>query len=232
MMKLPTLKGLNKNYKKHYRFHLKGEPAFLRGLNPTDQTDFTRYKKIYQDPRVEQYIEGSEKNASNKELRKILKEQNDLLVFVIANAEDKNRKMQGWIQFSPDETQRIRRIKDLKAATKQNNTIITEISFARYNPARKKVKGVISSGVRQACIKVKEMETLLAQKENRNPRKIIINAYVSKDNKPSVRVLNRAGFVRKGQFFYHNPKFKKYRDDEMVYYFRLDERKLRKQIRV
>ena len=63
MMKLPTLKGLSKQYKKHYRFHLNGEPAFLRGLNPKDQTDFIRYKKIFQDPKVEEYIEGANKDS-------------------------------------------------------------------------------------------------------------------------------------------------------------------------
>ena len=230
-MKLPTLKGLSKQYKKHYRFHLNGEPAFLRGLNPKDQTDFIRYKKIFQDPKVEEYIEGANKDSSNKDLRKLLKDQEDLLVFVVANAGDKNKKMQGWIQLNKDETQRLRRIKDLKQVKDDKDQLVMEISFARFNTARKPIKGIISSGVRQVCMKVKNIEETYAEYTGQKPRKLTVNAYVSKDNKASVRVLRRAGFVKKGEFLYHNPKFKKYLDDEKVLYFRLCEKKLNKQLK-
>jgi RimJ/RimL family protein N-acetyltransferase len=221
MNKLPCLKTPKSVYKKIYGFHLEGEPASLRAINPRDHTDFERYKNIFKHPQVEEFMEKMGKNMTDTDLRKIMRIANDTIIFAIVDTTDANKRMRGWVQFVPDEKQRINRIKDLKNKSENEKYLIVEASFARYFGRKKKVKGLITSGVRQASLRLFEMEKIYAELNGKKPRKVIINAYASIKNIPSIKVLERAGFVNKAKMLYHNPKFKKYTKEEKDCYFRV-----------
>jgi hypothetical protein len=219
--KLPCLKIHKNVYKKIYGFHLEGEPASLRTINPRDREDFKRYKNIFKHPQVEEFMEKMGKRVNDKDLRKIMKVANDTILFAIVDVKDTNKRMQGWVQFVPDEKQRINRIKDLKNKSDGKKYLIVEISFARYFGRKKKVRGLITSGVKQASLRLLEMEQIYADLKGIKPRRIIINAYSSAKNISSLKVLERAGYVSIGKVFYHNPKFKKYAKEKKDCYYRL-----------
>ena len=188
---------------------------------------------MFKDPKVGEYITGAASKAKDKEIRNILKDTQDAFLFAVSHEEDRNRKMCGWIQFAPDEKQRVSRIRDLKDNTARD-TLILEVSFARYfSPKIKRhIKGLISSGVRQACIRIKELEDVYAQTNGRRPRKVVVNAYVHKGNEPSLRVLEHSGFVKKGLLHYRDPNRKTHKDDLREYYYRLHFGKLFQNLKI
>jgi hypothetical protein len=222
MTRLPILNKRTKEYKTISRFRIEGEPAFLRPIKTRDETDIERYRKAFDTPGAERYFDGQIKSLKKKELVKLLRSTEKALVYAVADLQDKNKRMQGWIQVTPDESHRIKRIRGLEEKAKSGKYLIVEISYARYSGVRQKnkVKGLISSGVRSALVKVQVLEQLKSDKEKRKARKILVNAYVDKHNTPSIRVLEHSGFKKQGKILYHNPKYKKYSNEEELLYFR------------
>lgn len=223
MKKRPIVEIPRKEIINLMNFHIGKEPAVLKPIHPKNKTNFIRYKKSLENPQVKEFIQSI---TATKVLKKWVNSYKDMLVFGLAAKSDKNKRLQGWIQFALDEQHRI------KQANIQENTkdyLILEVCFARYfgNKLLKQKKGIMSSGLRQAILKMEEIEKL----KNTKPRKIIINAYVSQGNEGSVRVLERAGFVKKGKVSYHNPKFKKYQDEEKLLYYKANIKKIRELIK-
>lgn len=227
MNKLPLITTKITERTRLYKFHIPGEVAALRGLNHADRDDYLRYKKMFNDPGVIEYMDSVGGNVTRKEFRELL---DYAILLAVYRAEDVKKRLQGWVQFVPEELHRLSRIPELKKIAEDPDYLILEVSFARYqSPHQKvKVKGLISSGVRQACRQIEFLEQMEAQKEGRKARKLVVTAYVDTFNKPSIRVLERAGFVKKGSVGYHNPKFKKYYDEDESYYYRLNGSKLDK----
>ncbi|EKE00077.1 MAG: hypothetical protein ACD_22C00095G0002 [uncultured bacterium] len=222
MQKLPTLKQPRTRFKALYNFHLTQEPAVIRYLDPNNREDFIRYKRIFTNPMVQKYMEGVKGKITNAVIKKTLNPKDNDIRFAITTTE--KDKLMGWVQFVPEETQRLKRIK----SSKYLNRLIVEISYAKYIDGRikKPVKGLVASGVRLACIKLKEMEKLHAQIVKTKVRHIQINAYVSAENIPSIKVLENAGFIYKEKVHYHNQKFKKYQGETKDLLYVLNWKKL------
>ena len=108
MQKLPTLKQPRTRFKALYNFHLTQEPAVIRYLDPNNREDFIRYKRIFTNPMVQKYMEGVKGKITNAVIKKTLNPKDNDIRFAITTTE--KDKLMGWVQFVPEETQRLKRL--------------------------------------------------------------------------------------------------------------------------
>lgn len=85
-----------------------------------------------------------------------------------------------------------------KFSRKEGNDLTNEEHFLdeRTNLPEEQAKGVAINGVRQALLKLKEMEETIANKSGLPPRPIYVSAYTYTDNGNSIRVLIQNGFQK------------------------------------
>lgn len=170
------------------------ETAWVRLFDIENPSDVERYKEMDKSDYICRWMVGEP--MTDKEIKKFLSSHSENKTLFAAFAEEGDGKMEGWVQFLPEDKEKVLRIqKEILAGTPLKNKV-WEISFARYqgdDPASKKKKGLISSAVRQACYFFKKPES---EKETD------IIAYTDPDNAPSERVLEKAGFVKMGKIKY------------------------------
>src|SRR3989344_2523109 len=103
-------------------------------------------------------------------------------------------RMQGWVGvYRGEETE------DLQAAgllEKDFSSDVLEISYARRPDAPDKQ---MASAVRQVCLKLSQMNGAMAENDpNKLKPDFAVTAFVTTDNEKSQRVLEAAGFEKKG----------------------------------
>jgi RimJ/RimL family protein N-acetyltransferase len=95
-------------------------------------------------------------------------------------------------------TRQHRLIDENIAEPPPGNTLDLEISVGR-NPANRQI-GLISSGIRQACLKMREI--MFDQGHTPQNPGLRITAYIEPDNSDSVRAFESAGFTLRGNMLY------------------------------
>lgn len=181
-----------------------GQKAAIRLIDTDDLVDMQRMDIIDKDKRVLEVMRGDPMSAAD--LLEWAKGTKDQFLFAVGGSKlvsrDEIGELQGWIQFHPEDVQRLQRMVADGIITKPNDDIpIFEISYAKLPEAPNKQ---IASGVRQALLMLaKEMERRDPTRTDVYRKDIFITAYVDPiKNQESVKVLEHCGFVKKGSTLY------------------------------
>jgi RimJ/RimL family protein N-acetyltransferase len=161
------------------------EIAWIKKPDPNNPDDVEAIKRIDAQPSVQKWMTGPDLTEEDFE---------DENFYGICEEKDK-KGMDGFVSLYESEDETINNLKKKKLIDFLQDTIIMEISFARYIdpnvlPENQK-KGLVSSAVRQVCFAFLEKE-----------KNVVIVAFTSPQNLPSEGVLKNAGFVIKGKVFY------------------------------
>jgi hypothetical protein len=152
-----------------------------------------RLRVIDRSTSVKKWMIGDPMNIS--ELKSFAKGGKGTLVFGVYREKDalagNYEKLQGWIQYYPDHSKRIKRLIKQRVIKKYGKRdSVLEVSFAKYPWAK---KGQMKIALTKACQLI-----LKSVRQNNKflPRKVYITAYADIDNVKSVNILESCGFVR------------------------------------
>lgn len=217
------------------------EPALISALSSENTVDFERYKQMDRSPETQTWMIGDE--MTNEEIKEHLDSHSKEVLLYAISGEKGEGDLEGWVQFLPEEKERIDRIRKLALADLLEDDLILELSYAKYKdpdlPEERRERGLISSGVRQICysLGLELTEQDAEVKESKRPLlkpKLKIVAYTNPVNKPSERVLEKSGFKKLGAIKYE-PDDEKYDNfwmldwDELSdFYARKDEERAKK----
>ena len=174
-----------------------GEKSLVRRIRFDDMEEMRRMRIIEDDPGVAEFVEDLQ--ATEEELVRFAKSsENNLCVGVVGKEgcvpQEEVDKLQGWIYFSPDEEERLFRLKETGLLGGSfDGTVVSEISYAKYPGAS---SGQMSSVLRQ-------MIKILKRKCGDLAEQMILTAYTDTRNENSSRLLTAAGFQKIGKLDYH-----------------------------
>lgn len=182
------------------------EPYALRRFHPSRSEDTQRFKDIDRHPEVNKWM-IPEEPSSNQDLDSLLNtnEADRTDPRIIWAVVDKKGEAVGWVQFYEDEhlSQEERDKMEIP-----KDALILEVSYAklfnewpkgtdfiedRDNLLDTDYGGVAVSGLRQALIRIREMENTVSSTAD-PPRKIYITAYTDSKNTASEAVLSKNDF--------------------------------------
>lgn len=195
------------------------EATRIRKINPNDPEDFARVYKIDQDPEVRSTM--VDVDDTTEDIIEFIEGSTDEVLFGIAGwskvSEQEKGRLQGWVYVyaESDVTKRVQRALGSEALFHSN---IVEISYAKVPRA---ATGQMSSALRQVCKLIEQEDRQGYIHQYPDPLYIpqslhastvikskgtIVVAFASDDNPRSVRVLERAGFVRRSGEMAWDPK--------------------------
>lgn len=185
------------------------EVTRLREVDPDDEEDVYRMKRIDRSPEVRLFM--AESIMSHDDVIDFIEGSDEEVIFGIAGwsnvDEDERGELQGWVYVyaEDDVNERVVRAMGDRALEYRN---IVEISYAKFPGA---AKGQIASGVRQVCKLIEIEENLgfihrypdpyfIPQSRyvnlSRAKEKTLVVSFATDENPGSVRVLEKSGFVR------------------------------------
>lgn len=190
------------------------EPYGLRCFNPNRSEDTQRYKDIDRHPEVLKWMLPAEV-LSNEDLDFLVRTdesaENPRLVWAIV---DERNETVGWIHFYVDKMLPIEKRKEFGIP---ENALILETSYCKlFNEWPKDSRfikdrdnldsithpGIALHGLRQALIKLKNMEQTVADYSENVPRPIFITAYTDPQNTFSEISLVKNNFQKVGTVDY------------------------------
>jgi hypothetical protein len=173
------------------------ERSLIRRIRADDVEEMKRLRIIDSDPAVAEFVEGL--LTTDEELKNFaIGGEDRLTVGVVGKRghvdEVEVDKIQGWIYFSPDDKERLDRLKETGLLGRSFDGVsVTEVSYAKYPGAK---SGQMSSGLRQV-IKILKRKCATLNEH------LIVTAYTDEANVNSSRLLSAAGFQRIGNIDYH-----------------------------
>ena len=181
-----------------------GQVAALRVIDQTDKKDMSRLKAI--DRGAADTMVGDLRSDSSLETFAKQGSDDRGIIFGVSGSSEKASteeigELQGWVQFYPDEPERVVRLMDagILKAEELNDIPVVEISYAK-NPDS--ASGQIKSAVQQACLKVAQMQAFEVKGGAQDIPSMVITAYVEPSNLASIAVLERCGFDKVGEIGY------------------------------
>ncbi len=178
--------------------NLDHEKSRIRLVNIDDPEEKKRLWEIETDSLVAKFVEDlSETEDEMVEFTTL--EKNYLVLAVEGKAghvdEVEVGKLQGWITIYPEEKRRLARLQKhgLVDLLKEGLRVL-EIGFAKHPKAK---SGQMASAVRQA------LQMLHKEHQQDGGQELVVTAYADEVNEASIRVLEAAGFARKGKVKYH-----------------------------
>ena len=191
------------------------EPVFLRLFDINNPSDIEAYKAVDREPDVRFWMD-EDPIETDEEITKHLSNTTEFLVIAICSKTDS--RIVGWVQFMYDDPYHTSQLKG-DGKVFGDFTDIIEISYARHTNSPDTAKGLVSSGVRQACQifcesfkhvfpdkKLISSGNLPREKEETSdfsPKSLIITAYTDIENVPSERVLEKSFFTKVHEVFYY-----------------------------
>ena len=177
-----------------------GQTTALRPINPGDKTELERLREI--DRATWAIMVGELRDDESLKWFAGHGSEEGSVIFGIDGlpgvvSEAEAGKLQGWVQFCPDEAHRVEGLVKLGILEEADlpEVRVMEISYAKWPGA---VSKQIAKGVRQACLKL-AAEAKIAEKSARG---LIITGYVDPANMASIKVLEACGFEKRGQLTY------------------------------
>ena len=187
------------------------EKAAERRIDPNDQKDIWRVWITDRATGVVEEMIGDPKTVAES----INDARSEPYLFAVSGSKGvKNEEvgeLQGWVWFQKDEAERLARLKQEGLIRDIEGDEALEVSFARYPNA---APGQMASGLRQALIKLAESRSQIGPSSEPD---LTITAYASARNPDSQRVLERAGFVRRGMTVYDSEE-----NDQKDHFYVLD----------
>lgn len=178
--------------------NLDHEKSRIRLVNVNDPEEKKRLWEIETDSLVAKFVENLSRTEAG--MVKSMASEQDYLVLAVEGKsghveEAEVGKLQGWIAIYNEEKERLARLAeeglaDLLSTGKR----IFEIGFARHPKAK---SGQMASALRQA------LRLLCEEHRKDGAYELVVTAYIDDANEASLRVLEAAGFVRKGKVKYH-----------------------------
>ncbi len=183
------------------------EPYALRRFNFNRSKETQRYKDMDRHMESLQFMQPS-KPSSNEDLDWLLRanEADRKLPWLLwAIVDDRNEPV-GWVQFYVDVSMNTENRQKLGL---KEDDLVLEVSYSKLFPTWPKYshhikdrddldtterKGVAVNGLKQSLIKLKQMEETISTASGEAPRRVLITAYTSPENKASEAVLSRNGF--------------------------------------
>jgi len=187
------------------------EPYIILQFNPNNSEQTQVYAEIDKQSEVLRWMLPSTASTP-KELDWLTREsyldpENPRQLFPVA---DRRGNILGWVQYKPDEEQRIDDVK--KQIDIPDDSIVLEISYAKlfgrspdslsgddFQSHGKSIPmngnpGVAINGVKQTLEILHEREALISKAANKPSRKIVVTAYTDLGNQASESVLRKNGF--------------------------------------
>ncbi len=191
------------------------EPYGLRRFSPNRSEDTQRYKDMDRHPEVLKWVLPPEV-LSNEDLDFLIgtdesSAEDPRAIWAIV---DERNEAIGWIQFYPDEIFPVEKRKELGIP---ENALMLEGSvcklfnewprYSRFIKDRDNLDtenktGVAANGLKQSLIRLKQMESTLAEYSKNDPRPIFITAYTDPKNPTSESSLIKNNFQKIGTVDY------------------------------
>ena len=199
---------------------IEGQNAAIRFFDPEDKKDMGRLHEIISDEEVQRWMDDVsdfDKEGLLEWAQEIQAYKDKPKLFVVSGRSGGVGKRdigetQGFVYTYPDaDIVKLRSMfEDRILLERQLENPIFELSYAKFPDAE---DCQIASAVRQVCIKLGNIMDIDIDPRTGEP-KLTVTAYVDPVNKKSVKVLEAAGFVKRGKVLYSSEATKK--DDVYV----------------
>ena len=185
-----------------------GQKSAVSSVDRGDLIDMIRMRMIDRDPVIKAKMAETEADQTDQELFSWIKGNRNEVLFAIRGSEgvegEERGELQGWVQvydLDPPQSAGLRNLGIVPASVK--TSAIFEISYAKLPGAP---EGQIASGVRQALLMLPhELEQRDRRRTASYKTEPFIVAFIDlKENPESALVVERAGFVKKGEMKYES----------------------------
>jgi len=179
------------------------EPATIRFFRPNQQ-DISTLQHIRDDEEAQKRLEGLAEmtgddliNWANEDSPSISPKWTNVML----STTDANGEPAGFVYFYRNHHSRARRATEEDKITEPLNPGDLDLEISVGRDPTNDTKGLISSGIRQGCMKLREI--MFSQGKSPDNLGLRIRAYIEPDNDASLRAFQAAGFVIKGNTNYN-----------------------------
>ncbi|HEX8924061.1 MAG TPA: GNAT family protein [Patescibacteria group bacterium] len=228
-----SLTGILKNRFLNHRFevdemsHIPGQTAAIRYFDENSRSDFEAVNDILSAKQVKHWMDDAGKISWSDYQYWAGKHTDEAFFFAVHDSrlEDKEqiREVRGFVDIFSGRSEKFLAKRVIKAGfVSPEAKKVLEVSLALRPLKNGEISpsGLMSSALRQSCLQVK------SALHNHNEKDIVIFGFVDPQNLASARVLEAAGFVKKGKMKYDAEA------EQEIFLYVLSWRKLQKKVKM